>query len=226
MIAIDLDVRISIENEIPKFLEMAQALGYSAIGSTIFCENKDTELAFPVYTRINLKARKLSALKKQATDARFHCAVVAVPLQGVETTNWAAEDSRIDLLTIDPLGNHSLRKTTANISATNETALEVCIAPLLTSIGLDRSRIIRSFHDSIVVALHAGMKIILTSGADLPIHMRSPVALRHIGMMLGLSRKEADDAILSNPKELVSQNIKRSSGDYIGPGVELLSGDR
>jgi len=224
--AIDLDVRISIENEIPRFLEMAQALGYSAIGSTIFSDDKDAELAVPIYSRINLKVRKLSTLKKLATEARFHYSIVAVPLQGIETMNWAAEDSRIDLLTIDPSGNHVLRKTTANISATNETALEVCIAPLLTSIGLDRSRIIRNLHDSIVVALHAGMKIILTSGADLPIHMRSPVALRHIGMMLGLSRKGADDAILSNPKELVIQNLKRTSGDYIGPGVEILRGDK
>ncbi|MHA1906411.1 MAG: RNase P subunit p30 family protein [Candidatus Thorarchaeota archaeon] len=225
MNAIDLDIRISTEKELPKFLEMAQSLGYSAIASAHPFENKTVDSELPIYRRINLESRKLSTLKKQATSARTQHSIVAMPLHGIDIANWAAEDPRIDILTIDFTGKHILRKTTANMSSKHGTALEVSIAPLLGCTGLERSRLIRNIHDSIIVALRAEMTILLSSGANAPIHMRSPVALRHIGMTLGLDRKIADEAILVNPKELITQNLERMNGNRIGPGIEVVKGD-
>ncbi len=205
---------------------MAKSLGYSAVASNLPAETNLPEDNIPIYRRINLESRKLSTLKKQITSARSQYAVVAVPLMGVETANWAAEDTRVDLLMGDFTGNHVLRKTTASMSAKHGTALEVTIAPLLRCNGLDRSRIIRNMHDTITIAIQEGMKIVLSSGANMPIHMRSPVALRHIGILLGLNRHTADNAIGLNPQLLIAQNIERMNGNRIGQGLEIIkSGD-
>jgi RNase P/RNase MRP subunit p30 len=223
--AIDLDVRISKEEELPHFLDMAKSLGFSGIASTLSTNNKITDTTPLIYSRINLETRKLSTLKKHAADARSKYSVIAIPILGVETANWAAEDSRIDILTVDYTGKNVLRKTTASMSANHGTALEICIAPLLGCNGLERSKIIRNIHDSITVATRSGMKIVLSSGATSPIHMRSPVALRHIGMTLGLDRKEANEALLLNPQELITKNRDRIDGNHIGPGIEVIKGD-
>ena len=226
MNAIDLDVRISSVQELPRFLEMAKFLGYSAVASHFPPETDLSEDNIPIYRRVNLESRKLSTLKKQAASARAQYAVVAVPLLGVETANWAAEDAKVDLLMVDFTGKHVLRKTTASMSAKHGTALELSIAPRLGCSGLNRSRIIRNLHDSVTVAIQAGMKIMLSSGADMPIRMRSPVALRNIGMILGLNRRTADNAIGLNQQLLIAQNIERMNGNRIGPGLKIIkSGD-
>jgi RNase P/RNase MRP subunit p30 len=223
--AIDLDVRIQSENDLQNFLDMAQTLGYAAIASTLSLASEDKESSPLVYRRVNLGISKLSTLKKQATKARSQNHIVAIPFRGVDTANWAAEDNRIDILTVDPTGKNGLRKTTASMSAKHGTALEVSIAPLLKCNGLERSRMIRTIHDSITVATRAWMKIVLSSGANIPIHMRAPVALRHIGMTLGLDRKTADDAIILNPKEILTRNVEWMKGNQIGPGIEVIKGD-
>ncbi|MFW9851111.1 MAG: RNase P subunit p30 family protein [Candidatus Thorarchaeota archaeon] len=224
--AIDLDVRIQSEENLSKFLDMAQNLGYSAIATTLLLDAENTETSPLVYRRINLDVTKLSSLKKKVVQARAHYHVVAAPIRGVDTTNWAAEDSRIDILTVDPTGKEKLRKTTANISAEHDTALEICIAPLLGCNGLERSKMIRVLHDSISVATRAGMKIVLSSSASFPIQMRAPVALSHIAMTLGMDRKTAADAIQLNPQMILARNIKRMKGNQIGPGIEIIRGDK
>jgi hypothetical protein len=55
--------------------------------------------------------------------------------------------------------------------------------------------------------------------------MRAPVALRHIGMMLGMDRKTADDAIMLNPRTIIDRNIERMDGNRIGPGIRTIKGD-
>jgi len=222
---VDMDVRVQTEQELQPFLKMAETLGYSAILSE-FADGTSSNLESPVqvYRRYNLSSRKLSGLKAQLSKIHGKYVIISTPLFEVDTANWAAEDPRVHLITIDVTGKNTLRKTTAGLCAAHGTALEISIAPLLETNGLNRSRIIKILREAVTTAVKADMKVVLSSRATTPLRMRSPMALVHIGMVLGLDKERAKEAILSNPHEILKENLKRQNGIQLRPGLEIVGG--
>ncbi|MDF1537567.1 MAG: RNase P subunit p30 family protein [Candidatus Thorarchaeota archaeon] len=223
MKSVDMDIRTRTEQELQPFIEMAETLGYSAILSGCTTDAITTrESPVQVYRRHNLKSKKLSELKAQVSKIHGKYALVSAPLLEVDTANWVAEDSRVHLLTVDITGKNILRKTTAGLCASHGTALEVPIASLLDANGLNRSRIIKAIRDCVTTATRANMKVVLSSGANTPVRMRSPVALFHIGMLLGLEENQAKEAILSTPSAILKENLKRLDGTQLRSGLEII----
>ena len=223
---IDLNVAPSSETVLSQHIEMALKLGYSGLGiGGNAIKDSMTESNLSLHPRTDLKAHRLPSLKKEARKARNHFVISAVSLGSIDTANWAAEDSLIDILTLNPTSNEKLRKTTAKLAALNGTALEIIVNPLLTTKGLDRSRIIKIMRDTIHTAIHTGMDVILTSGGKKPIQLRSPRAMYHIGIVLGLDASAASAAICDNPYGIVAKNIKRLDESYILSGLEIVGED-
>ncbi|NHI83127.1 MAG: hypothetical protein EAX81_02315 [Candidatus Thorarchaeota archaeon] len=223
--AIDLNVRVPSEVDISHFLSMAKKLGFvgiAAMGTKAPYLN-GTEGETVLVNRAEILETSLKAVKRSAMRLRMKSTIVALPLRGIEVANWAAEDSRIDLLTLtEPLNEYKLRPTTAKLAAASHTALEVPVLPLLHTTGLVRARLLKSLRENTKIAVNAGMHIVLSSGCSVPIHMRSPMALSHIGLLLGLDIKEAKRAAFEYPHTIVSSNLKRFQSEYLGPGMELV----
>src|SRR4030042_1254801 len=116
---------------------------------------------------------------------------------------------RVDLLTFDPSKEHRLRETTASLASSSATALEIQAAPLLQSSGLQRSKILKTCRETVATAVDAGMGVVLSSGAAHPMGLRSPVAMVHIGLLLGIERKLAESAIQELPAHLIERSMKR-----------------
>jgi RNase P/RNase MRP subunit p30 len=135
--------------------------------------------------------------------------------------NWAAEDQRVDLLTLDHSQEYRLRDSTARLAATYDTALEIRFDPLLHLAGLNRSKVIKVYRESVRTAIDSGMQVILSSGASHPLNMRSAMAIRHLGELLGMESKYAENAINQAPLDIVERNRRRLSSDYIAEGVEI-----
>ena len=148
--------------------------------------------------------------------------IVSVPLKSIEITNWAAEDKRVDILTVDPTHENRLRDTTARLASISNTSLEIQIAPLLKSSGLNRSKILKLYRESVSTAMDAGMNVILTSGAIHPMELRSSVAMAHIGILLGMDRAYADNAVSNFPKSIIERNMKKLQPGFVSSGVEIL----
>ena len=148
--------------------------------------------------------------------------ILALEVGPIDRINWAVEDKRIDLLTINPSGDHALRATTARLASGTEVALEIQIAPLLQTSGLNRSKMLKIYREAIETARDNDMMIVLTSGARTPIELRSPVAMTHIGILLGLERSYAEKATDEFPSTIVLRNLKKLDPDYVTAGVELI----
>jgi len=148
--------------------------------------------------------------------------IVSVPLRSIDVINWAAEDKRVDLLTVDSTLDNRLRDTTSRLAAAGNTYLEIQIAPLLKSSGLTRSKILKSYRESVSTAMDAGMGVVLTSGAIHPMGLRSSVAMAHIGILLGMDRAYADSAIGSLPWSIIERNMKKLQPGFVSNGVEVL----
>ena len=175
-----------------------------------------------VYSRVILHGKSINSVRKQIDKIRRKTMIVSVPLKSIEVTNWAAEDKRVDLLTVDSTQENRLRDTTAHLASISNTILEIQIAPLLKSTGLNRSKILKIYRESITTAMDAGMDVVLTSGAIHPMGLRSSVAMAHIGILLGMNRAYADSAVSDFPKSIIERNMRKLQPSFVSSGVEII----
>lgn len=224
---VDLNVNITKSDYIPHFVKVAKDLGLNGLAVTCNIDRPSIALkdGFHLYKRVTLKQTTLSALKTRVSQVRRYVMIVSVPLQSVQLANWAADDARVDILTLSGMTKEMpLKTSTAHLAASSGTALEIQIAPLLTKFGLDRSRVIKTFRESIRVALSAKMPIVLSSGANTPMMLRSPRAMLYIARLLGITNPEFREIMTHTIERIISQNQRKLSDDYVAPGIEIMRG--
>jgi RNase P/RNase MRP subunit p30 len=224
----DLNVRIPTPDLNHTFIEMAEKLGLTGLGVPLKLEHPvvKTESGILLYRRTDLTGNSISAVRNQLKQVRQHSILVAVPFKTIEISNWAAEDTRVDVLTFDFSSNENvLRESTARLAAASDTLLEIPVAPLLKSHGLDRSKIMKPIRETCKIAFNAGMKVILSSGSTLPIEMRSPTAFQHIGLLFGMDLQYWKKSIFEVPSKIISQNQKKMDSTHIASGIEIVRGD-
>lgn len=222
---IDMNVRVPNKEALDAFAQMVIKLGFTGFASPLSMSDpiEILENEVVLLTRTDVNEKGIRAVTRAVEKARSSSAVISVPLGESRAVNWAAEDSRVDLLSVPyPLKGVSLRKTTAKLAAASDTALEVSIAPLLGVSGLTRSKVVKVLRETTQTALDAGMPIVLSSGSDSPIKMRSPRALCHVGLLLGLDWQGSERAVYETPDRILEKNKTRLSPDYVGPGVEIV----
>jgi len=224
MSSIDVGVYVSDPNSLDSFIEMASKIGL--IGLTT--QNIDSgpivklENGLSLLRRTDVSGRGLNSIKKQIANVRKQSMIVAIPLTTVEIANWAAEDTRVDLLTLEPSREHRFRDSTARLAAFSGTCLEIQFEPILNSVGLNRSKIIKAFREAVKTATDAGMSVVISSGAKHPMQLRSAMAMRHIGLLIGMTSKYAETVVSKTPFEILERNQRRLSPDFVGEGVEIL----
>lgn len=222
--SIDLGVLASDATKIDSFSEMASNLGLVGFAIVGLPTDPFKTLAkgMVVYSRVALHGKSINSVRKQIDQIRRKSMIVSVPIKSIEVTNWAAEDKRVDLLTVDPTHENRLRDTTARLASISNTSLEIQIAPLLKLTGLNRSKILKLYRESVTTAMDAGMDVVLTSGAIHPIGLRSSVAMAHIGILLGMDRSYADRATIDFPKSIIERNMKKLQPGFVSGGVEII----
>ena len=221
---IDLGVCVPDSKSVESFVQMAQKIGFAGFATHNIQGEPDQYFGddFSILKRADVLGRGLKTIRKQVDKVRKHSMIVSVKLATVGIVNWAAEDQRVDLLTLDHSQEYRLRDSTARLAATYSTALEIRFEPLLHLAGLNRSKVIKVYRESIRTAIDSGMQVILSSGASHPLHLRSARAIRHLGELLGMEPKYAENAINQAPLDIIERNRRRFSSDYVADGVEIL----
>lgn len=222
---IDLGVMNSDSAEIDPFCRMGRSLDFSglAVHSNLNRPEKTVE-QMKIYRRVDIKGKSIGSIKKQIGQARNTSVILTLEIGAIDRTNWIVEDGRVDLLTINSSSEHSLRVTTARLASEAEIALEIQIAPLLHTSGLNRSKMLKTYREAIETAHDNDMMVVITSGTHIPMGLRSPVAMVHIGMLLGLDKSYAQKAIDDFPSVIVHRNLKKLDPSYVGKGVEIIKG--
>ena len=222
--SIDLGILASNVTELDSFSDMATKLGLSGFAIVGFLAEPIKKLAntMNMYNRMILHGKSINSVRKQIDKIRRKSLIVSVPLKSIEITNWAAEDTRVDLLTVIPTQENRLRDTTAHLASISNTMLEIQIAPLLNSTGLNRSKILKSYREAVSTARDGGMDIVLTSGANQPMGLRSSVAMAHIGVLLGMDRAYADSTTNSLPLSIIERNMKKLQPGFVSNRVEII----
>lgn len=222
--SVDLGVLVTDATEIDSFSDMARKLGLTGFAIVGLPTDPFKTLAegMMTYSRVTLHGKSINSVRKQIDQIRRKSMIVSVPLKSIKVTNWAAEDKRVDLLTVDPTQENRLRDTTARLASISNTSLEIQIAPLLKLSGLNRSKILKLYRESVTTAMDAGMDVVLTSGAIHPMGLRSSVAMAHIGILLGMDRSYADSATIDFPNSIIEKNMKKLQPGFVNSGVEII----
>jgi RNase P/RNase MRP subunit p30 len=227
-VPLDLNVRVPKSDRLPDFTQMATRIGLTGFAVSLPLRNPMTKTSdgIVLVTRADLVGNGVESFKKQLSRMRRQTAVIAVPLTDIEVSNWAAEDSRVDLLTVgEPSKENTIRESTAKLAAKNGIALEIPIAPLLRYSGLDRSKVLKVYRESVTTALHAGMKVILSSSASEPIFMRAPAAMWHIGIILGMDKHQSRESVYHVPDQILSSSEHKTRFQSFAPGIEVVRED-
>lgn len=223
--SIDLNVKITSEDDIASFRLMAEKLDIETIVATGVKGAIVNQVGAPKFLmRAELQGRTLNALRTQLGQMRKKVTIIAIPLRGVNIANFAAEESRVDVIIVRDMGReHGLKTTTAKLAAASDIALELPIRPLLTQRGLERSKILKVYREAVGVALKGGMQVVLSSGAHHPMEMRSADAFEFIGEVVGLDRAYIKSA-MQWCKDRIARNERRLSSGFIAPGIEIVQG--
>ncbi len=225
---VDVGVYVPDMEKISSFGNIAHQIGFKGIAITGLMDQPFRQLAeeITVYRRVNITGKGINSLRKQIERVRKNTIIVAVQLGSIDMTNWVVEDKRVDFLTLDPSKDYKLRETTASIASNSATALEIQIAPLLNSSGLYRSKILKAYREAVMTAVGAGMGVVLSSGATHPMGLRSPLAMMHIGMLLGIDRPLVERAVHELPIYIIERNLKKLSTEFVSSGVEIVQRGR
>ncbi|RDE13324.1 MAG: hypothetical protein C4K49_08780 [Candidatus Thorarchaeota archaeon] len=225
---VDLNARVTSLEKMDTFVDMARKIGFTGLAVSLPLGSPmiRTDSGVVILARIDLEGKKLDTLRKQVGHVRKQSVILSVPMRDTEISNWAAGDRRVDLLTLsEPTKDHVIRESTATLAAEAGIALEIPIAPLLASSGLDRSKILRVYRESVTTAMHAGMHIVLSSGATEPILMRAPSAMWFVGTLLGMDRRQSREAAYSVPDQIVAASEHKMRTESVSPGVEIVKED-
>ncbi|MBD3160159.1 MAG: hypothetical protein GF309_15385 [Candidatus Lokiarchaeota archaeon] len=228
MEAADLNVRAKNRQHLDEFSKMAKKYHFQAIATSASLKEPviEDEKGFRICKRIEVNADKVGKVKSRIGQSRRKAVIIAVRIGEVNATNWAANDHRVDLLTTYGYPwQRDLRYSTAKLAAATDTALEVNIVSLLQVSGLKRSRVLKSLRDSIRTASRARMRIVLSSGADSALRMRSPTALEQIGSLLDIDYKTAEKALRNYPMDIIKRNLAKLNENFIAPGIEIIGSD-
>lgn len=224
---LDLNVNIHEREQVTRFKELARQLGLHGMATPENLPDIITTMdEFLVLKRYNLQGTTTTTMKKQLKRKRYQVAIVSAPLINIRVANWAAAESRVDLLTVThPYSKLHLRGSTAGIAADTGTALEIPFFPVLTTTGLARAKIIKAFREAVKIALSAEMPIVITSAAEYPMAMRAPRAMECIGNLFGLSQHQARLAVVGTPSRIIATNEKKLGETFVADGIEIVRRD-
>jgi len=178
---------------------------------------------FDVEILLGVEARNVKELKM--LKARMHTFDILLARGGNTRLNAAAVSTPgVQILTHpefereDPGLNHVLVKEAAK----NGVAIEINLREVLIASKRTRVKVLENIARNVMLAKKFHTPLVICSGAVSHWMMRDPQVLVSLAVELGLSIKEAKNAIIEVPRRIVEQAKKRRDGKLIMEGVEVV----
>lgn len=216
-------------NDLRVILDTVSLLGYSQIwiGSkqhSLLPKLKkiQEDSSLEIFSRLDIdtehltKEKVIEILRKQ----RRNYPIVAIKCYDPETTGWAAQDNRIDVLTF-PVTNIGklFTRSVAKLMVKFSKHLEISLAPLYMTAERTQIPLIRHIQQVIKLAKQKKVPIIVNSGSTNIEQLRPPWELASLAQILSEENTIPLDSLSRIPNQLVTQNQIKISSNYLAPGV-------
>jgi len=213
-----------------KIVSLVAKLGFKLIGLVIPPRIDEKELAFnkkifldagiDVALRINLLPKSRNELLNYLRKFRNKVEIISVICMNSKIVPVAVRDGRVDLVLFNP-SNFKVRfkETTANIC---NAAYEINLSWLLKLQQTLRIKAIKKLAKEVLIAKENNVKIVISSGAEDIFFLRAPREMASFLTILGLSEKDALNAVSNVPFSIVKENRFKLSQSFIAKGIKLI----
>jgi ribonuclease P/MRP protein subunit RPP1 len=221
---IDLQVTPMVTSEMEEMLTFGSELGYAGIGLEFNrlsvedarkAEKVAEILGIDLVTRINLTPNDPEELLNFLKKTRLQYEVVAVTCLNHRVAKQAAKDHRVDLLDFPVSCRPSFDEPTAQLASTSNAALELTIAEIIMNIGSQRVMAISKLRKEVKIARRFKVPVILSSGSQNIYQLRGPKEIIATASIIGLTQRDATEALSTGPLKMVETNRKKLSPDYV-----------
>ncbi len=209
----------------------AKELGYSGVCFSEFYEGRahleklKAEIARAqqktgIEIFLGFEARNIKELRRLVRMRRMFD-ILLVRGGDLRLNRAAVETKEVDILTHPEHGRYDsgINHVMAKLAKRNDVAIEINFNEILTSTKKTRSRVLANMRDNIALARHYGMPIIICSGAKTHWEMRDPLSIASMAELLGMTLKDAKDAVSKTPGLIIKKLKERKSDKWVIPGV-------
>lgn len=132
---------------------------------------------------------------------------------------FAVEDDSVDVLTRPMADRGDFNHVLAKAADTHRTYVEFDFGPVLRTTGGERVQALSDLRKLREIVDHFDAPYVVSANARSHLELRAPRELRAVGEAIGFTAEEVE-AGLEAWGELVAENRRRRSEEFIAPGVE------
>jgi len=175
-------------------------------------------------TRVDLMPKTSNELLNNLGRLRRKFEIVSVACASKNVARQAAKDRRVDLLS--PCLTFPCKRffdyAEAELASKKLVAFEIDMAPILSSTGFPRIRLLSSLRKEVAVARKFDIPITISSGASDENFLRSPQDYVALATLFDLPVSCALQALSDYPLSIVERNKEKLSPCYVAPGVRVV----
>jgi RNase P/RNase MRP subunit p30 len=208
--------------------ELMRIAGYSAVGLTIptgllrekitLLKNVFRNAGLETALRIDLTATSRMELLRLLRRFRNAYDIVAVKCVNPSVATVASRDRRVDIIYFD--------HTNTRIRFTHPLAnlLQGAIEFNLVSALLKESRgeVLSAIMKQCAVAREHNVKVAISNGCSQPELVRSPLQMKALASVMGLSETQAFSGVSSTPLSIIKRNLVHRSPEFVEEGVRVV----
>jgi len=233
---IDLHLCPSIKDvhQVEKMVSKSSELGYHLVGIPLLADVTRDEIRrlqkicgdvrVDLVTRADFAPKNPRELLDNLRHFRRRFEVVSVACLSKPVARQAAKDRRVDLLSfpaIDPR-KRFFDYAEAELASKALSSLEIEMAPLLSSRGFSRIRLLSCLRKEAAVAKKFGVPIAISSGATNEYLMRGPQDYAALAALFDMPSPLALRALSETPMTMVERNREKLSPDYVAQGIRVI----
>ena len=233
---VDLHLQPSVKDsdQVEKMVSRSSELGYRLVGISFppnvtrdkvrqlqgICKDVGIDLV----TRVDLTSKTPRQLLDELRHFRRRFEVVSVVCTSKAVARQAAKDRRVDLLSFPAMSSRGrfFDRAEAELASQASSSLEVDIAPLLSSTGFSRIRLLSTLRKEAAIAKKFGVPVTISSGATNVRLMRGPYDCAALASLFDMAVPLALRALSDTPLTIVERNRDKLSPDFVAPGVRLV----
>jgi len=226
---VDLHVlpRVEDEKSCRQMADLLRLAGYSTIGLTIptgllrerisFLRHIFQEAGIETALRVDLSSGSRMELLRLLRRFRNSYDIIGVKCSNPGVATVACRDRRVDVVFFDPRNhkvrfNHSLANLLRGAFEFN----------LLSTLLRETNGIFSTITKQAVIAREHKVKVVLSSGSNVPGMVRSPSQIAALGSTIGLSKEQSAEGVSSTPRSIITRNSSLRSSEYIEEGVRVV----
>lgn len=235
----DLNIKVNFESDVSDIVEYLlffRELGYSRLGIDTPLNQIETfgELKsklndnnVQIYSRANIKARKISGLKGALKNFRRKFDLIGVECSDIRIAHWAIQDSRPDIIILNDFGLERYNYSTAKLVYNNQKAFEISIKKLLYSYSTQKSKLLRHLIRSLRYFIKANAAFLLTSNSEMDTFYdcRAGRDLISLCYLMNIPDNIAKKTVTEYPERVLENALNKLDPNVLSKNIRILNSE-